>query len=66
MKRYTSKRSCAVGLLFLLMFISLQAQAGNILISGSDGDTLHARIEGSTSSGESQSMEWSWPRLDRD
>ena len=41
MKRYTSKRSCAVGLLCLLMFISLQAQAGNILISGSDGDTFH-------------------------
>lgn len=31
-----------------------------------ENNTLHARIEGPSSNGEVQSMEWTWPRLGRD
>ena len=31
-----------------------------------EGSTLHARIEGPSTEGDSQSMEWAWPRLERD
>jgi len=41
MKRYLSLRLWLAGLSVLLMAIPLQAQAGNILISGSDNDVFH-------------------------